>query len=311
MGDFQVRGIAIGDVHLCSKSPVCRVDNWYETQFNKLKQVADLCIQRNCSLVIAGDLYDRHNCPHRLVADTNNCLYGVPQVRWVAGNHDLPYHSVQNYFDSPLAVTQGFGLSLPLVEEREVIFQSDYISGASWGQEVPAPRKDLPFNILVQHKMVWHKEPLPFQAPNSNVAELYNSDTYKDYNLVITGDNHKTFVYRKDTRHIWINTGPIMRTSVAEREYQPSCWYYEVTEDSVNIERIPLKVDLAAVDRTEMYIDKLQDSIVSEFVTDISNRVTTKANFEYVVNELSASSTKEVQEVVSKVLSEVKQTGKE
>ena len=68
------KGIAIGDVHLCEKNPICRKDDVRVTQLIKLRQVVDLCNKHQCPLYIAGDLYDAWDIGFKLVNDVNLAL---------------------------------------------------------------------------------------------------------------------------------------------------------------------------------------------------------------------------------------------
>ena len=67
----MLKGIAIGDVHLCEKNPICRKDDVRVTQLTKLRQVIDLCNKHQCPLYIAGDLYDAWDIGFKLVNEVN------------------------------------------------------------------------------------------------------------------------------------------------------------------------------------------------------------------------------------------------
>ena len=246
---MSVRGIAIGDVHLCKKRPVCRKDdNWYEVQLDKLRQVADIASEYDAPLYIAGDFFDEWNSGYRLVTDANNALHPI-RPYYIAGNHDLPYHSIRRFFDSPLSVLNAQPLSL-----------DGSVAGLHFGETHTFPK---PPKVLVAHVSATYDSDEVW-ATGTDVRGMIDIPPFEGVRLIITGDFHKSFVYTHTDGRVWLNTGPIFRTSVKERHYEPSCWYFAVGERVV-VERIPLKVDVEAVDRTEMYMKQLRDKELFEF----------------------------------------------
>ena len=272
------KGIAIGDVHLCEKNPICRKDDVRVTQLIKLRQVVDLCNKHQCPLYIAGDLYDAWDIGFKLVNDVNLALSQCQHpIYFVAGNHDLPYHSIEHYYNCPVSVT--LGTLLPP--------DGTPVAGCSWG-ETPSPViSQAP--ILLQHKMVYLTDPIKgFDGDRYNVRHLINTPEYKNYKLIITGDNHKAFVYTNEDGRVWLNTGPIVRTSVTEKLYEPSAWYFEVG-DTVTVKRLQLTVDVDAVDRIEMYVEQIKSAEVSQFAEEIVRHQGLSLDFKKSVDSLLTS----------------------
>jgi len=274
----MLKGIAIGDVHLCEKNPICRKDDVRVTQLTKLRQVVDLCNKHQCPLYIAGDLYDAWDIGFKLVNDVNLVLSQCQHsIYFVAGNHDLPYHSIEHYYNCPVSVT--LGTLLPP--------DGTPVAGCSWS-ETPLPgTHSVP--ILLQHKMVFLTDPIKgFDGDQYNVRHLINTTGYKNYKLIITGDNHRAFVYTNEDGRVWLNTGPIVRTSVTEKLYGPSAWYFEVG-DTVTVKRLQLTVDVDAVDRIEMYVEQIKSAEVSQFAGEIIKHQGLSLDFKKRVDSLLTS----------------------
>jgi len=272
------KGIAIGDVHLCEKNPICRKDDVRVTQLTKLRQVIDLCNKHQCPLYIAGDLYDAWDIGFKLVNDVNLVLSQCQHsIYFVAGNHDLPYHSIEHYYNCPVSVT--LGTLLPP--------DGTPVAGCSWS-ETPLPgTHSVP--ILLQHKMVFMTDPVKgFDGDQYNVRRLINTTGYKNYKLIITGDNHKAFAYTNEDGRVWLNTGPIVRTSVTEKLYGPSAWYFEVG-DTVTVKRLQLTVDVDAVDRIEMYVEQIKSAEVSQLAGEIIKHQGLSLDFKKSVDSLLTS----------------------
>jgi len=289
-----MRGIAIGDVHLCDKAPICRKDDWYAAQLNKLQFVVIQCIAKGCPLFIAGDLYDKWDTTFKLVNDVNNILSQVPCYH-VAGNHDLPYHSMVHYTSSPLSVTKSI-----------LLMQGKGNSGASYGEQI----QETSANVLIQHRMVYLSDPVyGHEGDNYDVTKLFETAAYKDRRLVITGDNHKAFVYRKNERQAWLNTGPVFRTSVTEKEYAPKCWYVDTDNESTVVEAINIPHDVAAVDRTEMYLEQVTDTFVSAFAEQVKMQESVSTDFMKQVEALVVMVDEPTKEAVYKSIQEAESEG--
>ena len=272
------KGIAIADVHLCEKNPICRKDDVRVTQLTKLRQVIDLCNKHQCPLYIAGDLYDAWDIGFKLVNEVNlvlsQCQY---PIYFVAGNHDLPYHSIEHYYNCPVSVT--LGTLLPP--------DGTPVAGCSWSETPSTVIRQAP--ILLQHKMVFLTDPIKgFDGDQYNVRHLINTPEYKNYKLIITGDNHRAFVYTNEDGRVWLNTGPIVRTSVTEKLYGPSAWYFEVG-DTVTVKRLQLTVDVDAVDRIEMYVEQIKSAEVSQFAEEIVRHQGLSLDFKKSVDSLLTS----------------------
>ena len=123
---------------------------------------------------------------------------------------------------------------------------------------------------------------------NIYVRHLINTTGYKNYKLIITGDNHKAFAYTNEDGRIWLNTGPIVRTSVTEKLYEPSTWYFEVG-DTVTVKRLQLTVDVDAVDRIEMYVEQIKSAEVSQFADEIVRHQGLSLDFKKSVDSLLTS----------------------
>jgi hypothetical protein len=285
-----MRIVAIGDVHLCEKPPVCRKDkDFMATQLDKLRQIVTVAKERDAILVIAGDLYDEWDIGFKLIHEVNAILGGL-DIWFVAGNHDLPYHSMDRFTASPLVLTEGNLLNTPWGLS---------VRGYSYGEVIePATH-----TLLVQHRMVYLTDPVKgYEANTYDVKWLFTQPEYKDVNVVITGDNHKAFEYWRDDSHVWINTGPIVRTAVTERDYEPSCWFIDT--DLLLVARVKLKVDTEAVDRTEMYIKQTKDAFVSTFAEQLKQQVSFQLDFKKSVDLLLVDKPKELVTAVNKAIEE-------
>ena len=286
--------IAFGDFHLTENKPICRKEkDFIATQQGKLKQIVDLAISTNSMLVCAGDLLDywKHD-GYQLVNMVNGVLAGWTCCG-VAGNHELPHHSMDQYYRSPLKAITDFKLLQP----------DSSPAGFSFGVPVIPTKAE----VCVQHRMIYLSDPIHgYEGNKYDVRHEYERDVYKNYRVVITGDNHKPFVYRKDDDHVWVNCGCVYRTSVTEKDYEPSCWQIILDDNTVEIIQHKLAVVTDDVDRTEMYLDRVKDSFVSEFATEVKQQVTQKQDYAGIVGELCDNQPPELTKLVYANIDEAK-----
>lgn len=293
----MIKGVAIGDVHFCEKPPVCRKDKDFRaTQIGKMQQIVKICNQRNAPLFIAGDLYDKWRIGFSLVTEVNSFLLGdlYHGALIIGGNHDLPYHNIKYYEDSPLSVTVSPPLTRALTNRGrvELVHYNEPVS-------------EYPYQVLLEHRMCYLSNPIKgYEGSGYDVKELINTPPYGNKRLIITGDNHTPFLYRNHDGRVWLNTGPIMRTSVTYKYCEPSAWYFEVDDNEVRVERIKLEVDTDAVDRTEMYVEQLKEAEVFQFAEEVTKQEISGINFSANVDKLVADATEDVRTAVYKSIEE-------
>lgn len=287
--------IAFGDFHLTEKKPICRKeDDFIRTQRSKLELIVKYAKATNSTLICAGDFYDYWNHEGYELVNMVNSVLGNCTLWGVAGNHELPHHSMAQYHRTPLKATMLWRLLTP----------NEWIAGFSYG--IPIAKTSS--KVCVQHRMIYMSDPIHgYEAERYDVHHEYERDEYKDYNVVITGDNHKPFIYRKDDKHVWVNCGCVYRTSVTEKDYEPSCWRIILhDDDTVEVIRHKLVVNVDDVDRTEMYLDKVKDSFVSGFADEVRKQVTNKTDFLTTVESLCSTQSPELVETVNKNIEEAR-----
>jgi predicted phosphodiesterase len=300
---------AIGDVHIADDVPICRKDDFKATQLRKMDKINE--IVGNNTLLIAGDVFHTWNCAYLLAHEVNTRMPN--NTMFVYGNHDLPYHSYEEKARTPFMLLKMRELTHCDSDflYHDITSSDNYnvdVFGASWGKPIPSIINEDKINVLVQHRMCYYKEPVFGRDGDAyDVTKLFEKPEYTQYNVIITGDNHKPFVYWKDDKHVWINTGPIMRHSVTEREYDPSVTCIEI-EGTIKVTRISLGADVNAVDRTEMYEKQGRDELVSEFANGLTTQTEKSLDFEHVLSVFMDNNNirQETQEAVRKDVEEAK-----
>lgn len=217
--------IALSDVHLRSTNPMARKDNLVKTQFKKLKFVFDYAEKHNCVILQAGDFLDKSR-DWVLLVKLIEFFGKYPDVQFycVLGQHDTYFYSTTK--GTTLGVLNH--MNLINILDHKVLFGVDAwtIFGSSWGKPLPRPAHPTD-NILVTHRSICNSEVYPGQEYTEPQKFLEDNKKYK---LIIVGDIHRSFYYKKDNRVI-VNTGPMLRAEANDyniRDHEPHFWHFQI-----------------------------------------------------------------------------------
>jgi len=123
---------------------------------------------------------------------------------------------------------------------------------------------DNSIRVLLIHKTVWLNDK-PYPTAKGNVRKLLCKPEYAQFDVVISGDNHKAFTYRKG-RTLWVNCGCLYRTSCAEKEYVPGFWEfsYSTKKNRVLAKHVPVTFRVKDVSTKHLELEKKQREFVQK-----------------------------------------------
>jgi DNA repair exonuclease SbcCD nuclease subunit len=214
--------IAISDIHTMTQNPLCRKDDLPIVQYEKLHFVFSYASRHNCSIFVAGDLFDNPRSWYVLAAFLD-FLNNYPEVKVFAvfGQHDTYMYSEETKGATMLGALVLSGRVVQLGPEKRAV-NGIHCYGASFGQEAPKPIDPTAKNLLLIHATIGTNDLYPGQS-------LENAETFlrmhRDYDLIICGDVHRKFCYRKGARSI-VNSGPMIRKTAEEYSFihKPGFW---------------------------------------------------------------------------------------
>lgn len=213
----EIVAIACSDIHLSHTRPRCRGEkDWYATMWKYLKQLRELQAEHNyCYIIFAGDLFDRWNAGPELI---NFAIKNLPRkMVCIPGQHDIPYHDVSSIHKSAYWT---------LVETEIIKHYNTFrlkcglrFTFFPYGEKITPPagsiRGDTTKDICVTHQFLWMDEHGYPGAPSTSHISA-KEEEFSEYDLVISGDNHKGFHHKK-----FFNCGGFMRRKSNENEYHP------------------------------------------------------------------------------------------
>jgi len=249
-----------GDWHLTDKTPRNRIDDYPSTQVRKIARIVGSAVNYRCPYILQpGDMFDSFRSPDILKSSyiekfLNSKLNDNITILTVPGQHDMRYHNsdIRNTPMGVLISSKAINILGP-TEPRILIDPGSRIIfyGSGWNEDIPEI-KDFPdfIHIWVTHRMVIDEKLWEGQTDYEK-GDLLLKRT--KFDLIVTGDNHKSFYYKKDDRWL-INCGSLMRSTIDQISHDPCIWMYD-TET-----REAVKASLGATPIQEvMKIDEIEE----------------------------------------------------
>jgi predicted phosphodiesterase len=142
----------------------------------------------------------------------------------VPGQHDLPNHRLNDYSKSGCGVLEAAEVIIESGDVFTITSENLTIRSFPFGKEISRSNSIEGTLIAVAHQMVIENKPLwPGQeAPRGH--ELLKK--FPEYDLILTGDNHLTFVQEYEGRYL-VNPGSMMRMTIDQMDHKPCVflWY--------------------------------------------------------------------------------------
>ena len=237
--------IATGDWHIRATAPRTRLDNYADTQYQKIAWICEQAEKHDADIVIAGDVFDLPRCPlwllnryAKLFKALKINIYAVP------GQHDMHQHN-------PDISTTALGLFFYTGLITRIEYVDGPLFGYGFGQEWFKAE-----GSVVAHLGVTPGDP-PFFLQDAISAKALMK-AHPKVNLFITGDYHQPHV-RKDKDRVLINTGTIMRNTKAMKDFKPRVTLVDRRSNRIeDVLYIPVKHDNIFNERLIESDDRLQ-----------------------------------------------------
>jgi len=260
---FDADLILTADWHLREDSPVCRTDDIWEAEWNKVAQIVAL----NLPILHAGDLFNKWNGSPRLISQFILHIlddYGFKQYfKTVYGNHDLPQHNL-DLFDKTALHT------------LEVAGALDVVMGGHWGQEPD----EASLNFQGRSILLWHVMTFKGKKPWPGCTDLSAKQIlrkYPMYDLIVTGHNHKSFTEEYQGR-ILVNPGSILRMSADQYKSKPCVYLYNAKQHA--IKRHILTYNSGCISRVHLQQQRTKKQRYTAFMRSVQAKTGKQLKFE-------------------------------
>ena len=270
---IKVDGILCADFHLREDTPICRTDNFLAAQWRKLDFISALQQEYSCPVLHAGDLFDHWKPSPALLSKTIEHL--PEQFITIYGNHDLPQHNLELAYKCGIRV----------LEAAEILMVWE---GAHWGQilsqehcknisipGIPMSPESIYRKIVMWHVMTYEGKPPWPGCTDAPINEILNKYTGQ-FDLIITGHNHKTFCGEKDGTRL-VNPGSLTRQTVSEGDNIPTVFLWNAETNTITPVELPYEKDVISREHIEK-VEKRDDRIQA-FVERLSTEFGICLNF--------------------------------
>lgn len=247
-----MKALLINDLHLASKGPATRLDDWHATVQRKLDFVQEVALSEVVDVIaVAGDLLHQTTLAYQSgrYAPMTQALRTIK--RWneeapvvvIAGNHDLPHNRLDLVYQTPFGVLMEAGAVRPVWEPGLVYRHKDgsWVGGVSYPvteEKVRAFANIEGPGILMLHcfanltggdyfgEQVFSYVELPQWVPNVKVFHFGHD--HKDHGIQLIGDR------------VFVQVGALLRGTLAD--------------DQVNRQPVVVVVDTADVMATKHFL---------------------------------------------------------
>ncbi len=302
-----------GDLHLRGSSPENRIDDFFESQINKMEQIFKLATENKCEMILCpGDVFDNPRPSFdvleyyiKLFKKYNtNCDGGI-QFLTVWGQHDQRFRTKERTA-LKLMDSLGYMKTIDGYTSLNSMCGID-LYGCSYGDEILIPKHDDLFNILLIHKTILDKQKWIGQEDY-----LLSDKVFKKYpyDLIISGDWHHPVFYQYKKQTI-LNCGCLVRKTVAEADLIPHIYILDINEEDLtySLKKIELLYEPAEKVFREEALNRetvKENAKLQEFIESIkNNEISTSLDFKKNLETMMKNSSKEVKDIILKSLGEI------
>ena len=264
--------ILTADWHLREDQPTCRTDDFQKAQWSKVDFVLELANKRKAGIIVAGDLFHKAKPGYSTVQRLIDRLRQAGVVlNCIAGNHDLPSHSLDLMESSGYGVVAASGwiAHLPPVA---MFGNRDVLRAWHWGQKLDDLETDVKrkYNIAVLHELVFeNKIPANWETTERIWKAKDLLDHLKGFQCVVTGHHHSFFCVEKDGR-VLINPGSLTRQTASQEDHVPSVVLLNTKDrNCASYERILGPHKKSVVSRDHIEAVSKRDERIEQFVQSL------------------------------------------
>ena len=223
------------DGHLSSKRPVARKEKtdeeYIENQLAKREQLFKYANDIHATILDGGDFFQywRMDNSSDLMIRLSR-LFKKYEINYILniGNHDLPYHSLDNINQSLIGLLVEMGL---VSVGKEYVNYDVLVHMFNYAEQlVDNSTIDTGYKVAVIHENIFESSVPPYMSGYTaqQLAELMPS-----YDLFLCGHNHQQFVWNNG-KQIIVNGGSTMRLNTKQIDYKPAFWEIAIDEDVAN-----------------------------------------------------------------------------
>jgi len=296
--------ILTGDFHLRSNTPENRVDNFFQTQLNKVEQIFEIAKHYDCKFILQpGDVTDGPRPSFELLEAYIELFnkYNIgkdTKLLHVYGQHDCRFRTKERTATKLL----NFLGYLEAVNDK-ALSTNIQLYGCNFGEEIPIIKDKDKFNILLIHGTILDKPVWPGQEDYLHSDKLFKNG----YDIIVSGDWHHPVFYQYKNQTI-LNCGCLVRKTINEADLEPHIYVLDINENTFEytLEKIVINHEPAdkIFKKEALARDiKKDNEKLQEFITSIKNNSMDKnLNFKKNLDILMQPVAQSVKDIILKEL---------
>ena len=325
------RLVITADWHLREDMPICRNDaDWMDVQRGAMKFVIDFANEKKASVAIVGDLFHRSHVHPSVVSmfleEVGRYFVEGGGVYLLAGQHDLPYHSLENiskssfgnlwaliqrhrfdrvkgaYIDFHLGDLEEIGTRLHFGELRvdRPREHSDDCAVTLGGGACDCPYQ--PTHFVFIHQLAFKsKKDMPPTDEGMLAEDL--AAMFPEARIIALGDNHRHFMWETHTKErdqVILNPGCLVRQSADLIDYESG--FYYVDEEQIDFVVVP---DSGTVSNAHLVREQERDDRIEAFVSTLEKGQEVSLDFVQNLRSKMGQLEKPVVDVLEEMLQEI------
>lgn len=265
--------ILCADLHMREDQPSCRIDDFWETQKEKLTQLSHIQNHYDPTppILCAGDLFHKWKASPRLLSMVLEHLPNDMIV--IPGNHDLPAHNLNKLDWSALMTLEKAGKIILLMEPFYKNNWGFKVHPFPYGTNLKHALKSRHAKVALVHHFTY-KGRKPFPGAIGGVGSFMKK--LKGYDLILCGDNHQPFVHENNGT-IFVSPGSMSRQSSDQMKHKPRVYFWY--SDSKSVSPVYLNIDQLAVTQSQHKVAQKYNDRINLFISKLNNQVEMQLNF--------------------------------
>jgi DNA repair exonuclease SbcCD nuclease subunit len=226
------------------------MDDFVETQFQKLEFHYQKAEEYDVPIVFAGDLGKTPSWPNWLIKKYIDLFLKyekrIKRVYLVPGQHDLPNHNLQLWEYGAIGILHSVCcldvVLSPIITETDfALYPFPY--GAKL-QNLEGPLSGKP-SLAVLHKMIINDPLFPGQQALDAVSLVKQMS---GYDLILAGDNHQAFTIENK----FINAGSMARTKSDQINHKPRIYLWGIDDGEFFVDEIFIPISEGVITRAHL-----------------------------------------------------------
>jgi predicted MPP superfamily phosphohydrolase len=281
--------LLLSDVHLSSKTPIGRLDDYRKTCLRKFEYVLKYAQKIDAMILQAGDLFDKPR-DWFILLDVIKLLKKYEcKLYCVYGQHDTYMYSVENREYTAMGVLAKNNL-VQILDQYPHGYEDEFeINGISFSTNFGIPKfanKHKPA-FLVAHATISDQAIYPGQRYYS--AKKFLED-HPYYDLILCADIHRHFYFKQvdtlkhysgfkkgvdkefplNARYL-VNTGPMMRKEASHYNFahEPCFYVYDTETKKLSRGKIPCEPAKKVLSRKHIESSVESDTMLETFIAAV------------------------------------------